>query len=190
MAKVPFFMCLLHSVAEMMGPEMAKGILERNGQNVADALINKFGEESLNVPDLESLVNTKNPLNFFDDTLGISDGKLFILEKCPFLNVLLDFLDLHDGMTEVMNAITKSYNADGNGYAVSPFCVVHQTFRSEIAKHIKVNGKPVELMQLGCRAYSGKIEFAKPNLDKLGMDEATVDSNLKDKSCMYTIKEE
>ena len=79
-----FFLFYLDSICDLMGCEMAKGMLQRIGESVAKKVVEKFGEESLHVSSLEELTTTSNPLSYFDDSLQMDDGNLLILEKYPF----------------------------------------------------------------------------------------------------------
>src|SRR6056297_3027401 len=140
----PFFMFLLQSITEMMGPEMSKGILQRVGTSLADSVLKKFGEESLNVDNLNELITgSENPLTYLDDTLEIHEGKLLLLGGCPFKKVLDDYISLEKNLPPILNEIKDIYNQEGLGYAVSPYCIIHQEYRKRVAQNIKVGGKHV-----------------------------------------------
>ncbi|MGV9205588.1 MAG: hypothetical protein ACOC44_16370 [Promethearchaeia archaeon] len=185
-----FFLFYLDSICDLMGCEMAKGMLQRVGQSVADKVIEKFGGESLHVDSLADLANTENPLTYFDDTLTLdeNESQLFILEKCPFLELLDGYKDVAGNLPETFSNITESYNEEGLGYAVSPFCIIHQTYRDQIAEHIKIDGESVELLQLGCKAASGDIKYAPENLEKTSKEELEIEKKLEKRACAYSIQ--
>ncbi|MHA1147267.1 MAG: hypothetical protein ACTSR8_03385 [Promethearchaeota archaeon] len=113
-------------------------------------------------------------MSYFDDTLSFEDGKLYILEKCPFAELIAAYKKLATSLPPTFGLITDSYNAEGLGYAVSPFCIIHQTYRRKIAEDIKINGKSVDILQLGCKAGSGAIKFAEDNIEKASIGEDAV----------------
>ncbi len=186
--KSVFFLFFIDSTCDLMGCEMAKGMLERLGDNIANKVIEKYSDASLNVNSLDELITTDNPLKFFDDTLLLEEGNLLILEKCPFLDLIAAYKHLAGDLPENFNTITESYNEEGFGYAVSPFCIVHQTYRRKIAEYIKVNGKKCELLQLGCKSGSGAIKFVDENLEKASVGVDDVTSKLENRACIYTIR--
>ncbi len=173
-----------------MGPEMAKGSLERVGEAIAEKLIQKFGLNSLHVADLKDLAKTPNPLKFFDDTLEAKGDQLYVIEKCPFVREVKDFLEVNKDMPPLLSEIVEIYNREGVGYAVSPFCIIHQTLRARLVKEIKLRGKNVEFLQLGCKALSGKLKLADQNIKKVGSSDAIVQDFLKNRACCYAIKPE
>ncbi len=182
-----FSLYLLQTITELMGPEMAKGSLERVGEAIAEKLLQKFGVDSLHVADLKDLTNNANPLKFFDDTLQMQDGKLYVIERCPFIREVRDFMEVNKEMPPLLTEIVEIYNREGLGYAVSPFCIIHQTLRARLVKEIKVGGKDVNFFQLGCKAPSGKIKLADQNITKLGSSDAAIQEVLKTRACCYAI---
>ncbi len=182
-----FSLYLLQTITELMGPEMAKGTLERVGEAIAEKLIQKFGQDSLHVADLKDLVKTGNPLKFFDDTLEAKGDQVYVIEKCPFIREVRDFLEVNKEMPPLLSEIVEIYNREGLGYAVSPFCIIHQTLRARIVKEIKVGGKEVEFLQLGCKSPSGKVKLADQNIKKIGTSEVVIQDILKSRACCYAI---
>lgn len=185
-----FFLFYLDSICDLMGCEMAKGMLQRVGKAVAEQVIEKFGEKSLHVESLEELIDNLNPLTYFDDTLMLdkNGSQLLLLERCPFVELLEGYKDVAGTLPETFNNIIESYNEEGLGYAVSPFCIIHQTYRKEISKYISVGDKSVELFQLGCKASSGKIKYAPENLEITSKSEDEIEQKLENRACAYSIK--
>ncbi|MEJ2250631.1 MAG: hypothetical protein P8Y70_16075 [Candidatus Lokiarchaeota archaeon] len=185
-----YFLFLLDSVSEMVGPDLAKGILQRIGIKTAGEMVKKFGEDSLKVDSLEKLLENENPLTIIDDTLEVKDNQILILEKCPFAELINSYLNISGSLPPELSEITHVYNEEGLGYAVSPFCIIHQTIREEVSKHIKVNGKNCKLLQLGCKSSAGEIKFADDNIDSLSIDKDTIENYLAKKACSYSIRVE
>ncbi len=183
-----FSLHLLQTITELMGPEMAKGTLERVGEVIAEKLLQKFGTDSLHISDLKELTKNANPLKFFDDTLDTQGDKLFVIEKCPFIREIKDFLEINKEIPPLLSEIVEIYNREGKGYAVSPFCIIHQTLRSKLASEIKITGRDVEFLQLGCKALSGKIKLADQNIKKIGSSDVAVQDFLKSKICCFSIQ--
>lgn len=182
-----FSLYLLQTITELMGPEMAKGSLERVGEAIAEKLFQKFGLDSLLVGDLKDLAKTANPLKFFDDTLETQGDKLYVIERCPFIREVRDFLEVNKEMPPLLSEIVEIYNREGLGYAVSPFCIIHQTLRAKLVHAIRVGGQDVEYLQLGCKAPSGKIKLADQNIKKVGSSDVAVQDILKARACCYAI---
>ena len=186
--KSVFFLFFIDSTCDLMGSEMAKGMLQRLGEKIAYSVLEKYSDSGLNVNNLEELANTSNTLKYFDDTLVFEDEKLYILEKCPFSELIVAYKALAQTLPANFAEITESYNQEGLGYAVSPFCIIHQTYRRIIGENVKVNGKDCTLLQLGCKAGSGTIKFAEDNLNKASIGKDTVTSKLENRACIYTIQ--
>lgn len=186
--KSVFFLFFIDSTCDLMGCEMAKGMLQRLGEKIASSVLEKKTDTKLKVNSLEELVNNDNPLTYFDDTLFIEDGKLYILEKCPFAELIAAYKGLTGNLPSTFGLITDSYNQEGLGYAVSPFCIIHQTYRRIIGEHVKVNGKDCSLLQLGCKAGNGEIKFAEDNMNEISIEKDTITSKLENKACIYAIQ--
>ncbi len=182
-----FFLYLLHSISELMGPDFAKGVLQRIGEKTAEKLVEKFTEKSLQVNSLKELTTNENPLTIFEENIAFVKDRIFIVEKCPFRELVSSFLEINKTLPAELSEIVKIYNDEGLGAAVSPFCIIHQSFRKKIVNYIRMNGKSCELQQLGCKAASGTIKYAPENFSTVSTSEGEIADLLKDKACSYTI---
>ena len=88
--------------------------------------------------------------------------------------VITAYLEIVEEMPQVFIEITKAYNDEGSGYAVSPYCIIHQTFRRIIGSKIKIKGSQCEILQLGCKARNGNIKQRPENIRQSGLTEAAV----------------
>ncbi len=183
-----FFIFLLNSNADLFGSEMTKGQLERIGADIAEKMLKKYGEASLAKDSFQELKESQNPLTAFDTTLEINGDSLFIIDRCPFADIITAYLEIVGEMPQVFSEITKAYNDEGLGFAISPYCIIHQTFRRIIGGKIKIKGSPCEILQLGCKARNGNIKQAPENIRKSGLTDAAVNEKLKASACAYLVK--
>jgi hypothetical protein len=70
--------------------------------------------------------------------------------------------------------------------------MMHQTYRKEVAKRIKVGGKPLQYAQIGAKAYTGQIalppeSWKKVLLDKAGISETQGFMEMRENSCLYLL---
>jgi hypothetical protein len=77
----------------------------------------------------------------------------------------------------------------GSGAAVSPFCGVHQTIRSQLgSKRIKIGGKNLSITQLGCKSAGGAKGISTERCAALGVQPDTVARVLDSNMCCYCVK--
>ncbi len=82
--------------------------------------------------------------------------------------------------------VTDQYKV-GEGEGVSPFCSVHQPMRSAFAEKIKIGGKKIRVVQLGCKSGSGKKGFAEKWLAESDVAKDVVDKILDNHICCYAL---
>ena len=118
------------------------------------------------------------------------DGKLAQLKKCPMLSLLNSFKEdgkLPEHFCDVTDKY-KYYYKKKEG-VLHPFCIVHQTIRSQIGDHFKIGDKKVQILQIACiNASSDKIVYSTEGTSRCGLNQEEIDRKVKGNACLYMIK--
>ncbi len=118
------------------------------------------------------------------------DGSLAQLKKCPMLSLLNAFkengrLPVH--FYEVTDKY-KYYYQKKEG-VLHPFCIVHQTIRSQIGDHFRIGDKKVQILQIACINSSGdRIVYSTEGTSRCGLSQEEIDKKITGNACLYMIK--
>ncbi len=188
---------LLETIRETivsMGGPATKGTLMRRAIRIAEELP-KVEYESLDA--WEEAVNAQtHPITRIEG-VAIRDGAIFTLPQCPFASSISTYKELFQGMPEEYSQIVAEYNKPGRftnelrvgyGSGVSPFCAIHQPFRSAAGKKIKVGGNDIQVIQLGCKGGDGKKSVSDELCQIAGVNPETVEKHLDNGMCVYMVK--
>jgi hypothetical protein len=188
---------LLETIRETiisMGGPATKGTLMRRALRIAEELP-EVDYESLDA--WEEAVNAQtHPITRIEG-VAVRDGSIFTLPQCPFAMSIKTYNELYGGLPKEYSKIVEEYNKPGRftrelmvgyGSGVSPFCCIHQPFRSAGGKKIKVGGKDVQIIQLGCKGGDGKKVVSEELCQVAGVEPETVLKHLDNGMCVYTVK--
>jgi hypothetical protein len=184
-----FFLFLLQSNLEILGVEKTLAQLHQIGENIATGMVKQFSAESLSAKTFKEFKEKRNPLTEFDKTLEINDDMIFLLERCPFEEPIHTYLDIAGKMPASLIDLVKKYNESENGRAISPYCIIHQIIRQSLSKSVKINGKPCEILQLGCKGGAGMVSLAQANIKAANLTVAQVESKLQSTMCAYAVRQ-
>jgi hypothetical protein len=183
---------VLHSTA---GPAFAKGALVRTGMGAAaNTPVIRFDtfEQFLG-----SIDAAENPIAQFEGKARHYGDGLFGLPACPFARSIQTYTGVTGGLPKEYKEVTDEMNKPsaitaklrvGQGAAVSPFCAVHQPIRSELGKRVEIGGKPLRVIQLGCKSGGGHKGLADPLIEEAGVAREKVDQILDENMCCYCVR--
>lgn len=188
---------LIESIRDMIvntGTPATKGNLIRS----ALAIANQIPETNYENMDAweKALQDHTHPLCIIEQHLT-REGNIFILHKCPFAPAVVHYMHLTPKLPEEYSKVMDEFNKPskitddlnmGQGSAASPGCLLHQPMRAGIVKKIRVGGKKVEVVQLGCKLMGDQIAVIKDPGRVPGMTREKVAQYLKDAFCVYAIK--
>lgn len=172
-------------------------MLIRNAMNAAEN-IPKVDFESLEAF-VSSIDTASNPITRIEGKAIHYGRGLFGLPKCPFASSISDYRSVYGELPEDYHKITDDYNKEGkvteqlkvgHGAGVSPFCAVHQPLRGALKNRITIAGKPISILQLGCKSGSGTKGLAAPWIAETEFSAADVEKVLDENMCCYAIKVE
>jgi hypothetical protein len=190
------FLELIRDTITTTGGAAAKGMLMRKATAMAEA-----------IPEVEyasldewaaAVKDASNPITRIEG-VAIRDGNIFCLPACPFAPSIRTYTSVFEKLPSEYSQLVEEFNKPsaatydlrvGHGAGVSPFCAIHQPLRSAIAKRIKVGGKRVQVVQLGCRSSSGDKGFADAMIEELGVTREKVDAYLDQNMCVYGVRVE
>ncbi len=189
------FLDMIKEIISQSGPANAKGTLMRNAVKAAEQI--NAVEYATFEDYLATIENTSNPIAMIEGKSSHEGEFVFGLKDCPFGQSISNYKQVFDKLPEGFEEFTEEYNKSGNftnkhhtgeGAGVSPFCSVHQPMRSALAEKIKIDGKTVQIYQLGCKAGSGKKGFAEKWIQETGVSKDLVDKVLDSNMCCYYLK--
>ncbi|MHB8174681.1 MAG: hypothetical protein ACYDFU_09525 [Nitrospirota bacterium] len=131
----------------------------------------------------------KSPLHLLEGESHM-DGSIAQLKNCPMSSLLKSF-DERGKLPEHFNEVTekyKHYYKKKEG-VLHPFCIVHQTIRSQIGDHFKIDNKKVQIFQIACTSCTGdRIVYSSEGASRCGMSKEEIDKKVKGNACLYMIK--
>ncbi|NTW68007.1 MAG: hypothetical protein HGB21_17110 [Nitrospirae bacterium] len=189
------FLDMIKVMITLSGAASAKGTLIRNAIKTAE----KIAE--VDYPSFEAYLaaieNATNPITMIEGKATHAGNYVFGLKNCPFGPSIKNYTKVFEKMPEGFADFTAEFNKTSNvtdqyrvgeGAGVSPFCSVHQPMRSAIAERITINGKKIQIMQLGCKSGAGKKGIAEKWLAESGVSREVVDKVLDNHMCCYALK--
>lgn len=100
--------------------------------------------------------NRESVFSSFESIKQISKNG-FVTNICPFSKVIREYIKRIGNFNPVHVEATDHYNHTIQPSAAHSACMMHQTYRREVAKRIKIGGKPLQYAQIGAKAYTGYI---------------------------------
>ncbi len=157
------------------------------GKKIANELEMKDYESLDNF--LEDHKNGKSPLHMLEGGSHI-DGEIAQLKNCPMASLLKVF-EAEGKLPEHFHEVTEKYKfyykkKEG---VLHPFCIVHQTIRSQIAEHVRINNKRTQILQIACRNTTGdRTVYSTEGASRSGMNKEEIDRKVRGNACLYMIK--
>ncbi len=190
------FLEMIKVICNITGPGNAKGTLLRTGIAAAEEV---DGVEFDTLEDfIASIEDGANPIAQFEGQAKHYGDGVFGLPVCPFAGSIKTFTSVAGKLPGEYVEVTERLNKTsgmtdklriGSGAAVSPFCGVHQTVRSQLGeRRITVGGKSLEITQLGCKAGSGKKGISGRLCEGAGVETDVVSDVLEENMCCYQLK--
>jgi hypothetical protein len=187
---------LIRQMSESTGASSTKGTLIRLAMNIAK----EFPE--VEFKDMDEYINSlnnggANPITSVEKDIEHLGNGLFGIKMCPFSGTVNSFMSVFSQLPGNFKDFTEEYNKPspatralrvGEGSGVSPFCAIHQPFRSAVAERIKINGSTARVYQLGCKAASGAKAISVHWCKEVGVSPEEVEKILDDYVCCYAIK--
>jgi hypothetical protein len=138
-----------------------------------------------------AVVNGESVLSSFENIKQISPNG-FVTKVCPFSKAISEYIKRLGNFNPVHMEATDHYNHTIQPSAAHSACMMHQTYRNEVAKRIKIGGKPLEYAQIAAKAYTGKIalppeSWKKVLLEKAGISETQGFMEMRENSCLYVL---
>ena len=116
----------------------------------------------------------------------------FVTEICPFSNAIREYIRRLGSFNQVHLEATNHYNNTVQPSAAFSSCMMHQTYRQEVAKRIKIAGKPLNYAQIAAKAYTGDVAmppeaWKRVLLSKAGVSETQGYMEMRENSCLYVL---
>ncbi|MBC7086470.1 MAG: hypothetical protein H5T43_08970 [Methanomethylovorans sp.] len=138
-----------------------------------------------------AVVNGESVLSSFENIKQISRNG-FVTKVCPFSKAIAEYIKRLGNFNPVHMEATDHYNHTIQPSAAHSACMMHQTYRNEVAKRIKIGGKPLQYAQIAAKAYTGKIalppeSWKKVLLEKAGISETQGFMEMRENSCLFVL---
>jgi hypothetical protein len=157
------------------------------GKKIANELEMKEYESLENF--LQDHENGTSPLHMLEGGSQI-DGEIALLKNCP-MSSLLKVFEEEGKLPEHFHEVTEKYKfyykkKEG---VLHPFCIVHQTIRSQIAEQFRINNKRTQILQIACANSAGdRIVYSTEGASRCGMSKEEIDKKVRGNACLYMIK--
>ncbi|ADI73771.1 hypothetical protein Metev_0873 [Methanohalobium evestigatum Z-7303] len=116
----------------------------------------------------------------------------FVTEECPFSKAISEYIKRLGIMNSVHDEAKDHYNHTIQPSAAHSGCMMHQTYRQEVAKRIKIGGKPLNYAQIASKAYAGNVvtppeSWKKVLLEKAGISETQGFMEMRENACLFAL---
>jgi hypothetical protein len=159
----------------------------------AESLAKSVPEEEYRTWDdfANAVINGESVLSSFEHIGQISKFG-FVTKVCPFSKAIREYIKRIGNFNPVHMEATDHFNHTIQPSAAHSACMMHQTYRKEVAKRIKIDGKPLQYAQIAAKAYTGKIalppeSWKKVLLEKAGITETQGFMEMRENSCLYLL---
>ncbi|SFM15560.1 hypothetical protein [Methanolobus profundi] len=159
----------------------------------AESLAKSVPEEEYKTWDdfVNAVTNGESVLSSFEHIGQISEYG-FVTKVCPFSKAIREYIKRIGNFNPVHMEATDHYNHTIQPSAAHSACMMHQTYRKEVAKRIRIGGKPLQYAQIAAKAYTGKIalppeSWKKVLLEKAGISETQGFMEMRENSCLYLL---
>jgi hypothetical protein len=189
------FLELVQVITTTAGPAFTSGALLKTGMAIAKRA------KQQDFPDfdafLAAVAAAQTAIANFEGSAKHYGNGVFGLPACPFAGSIKTYKSYVGQLPADYVHVSEQYNKPsptterlrvGHNAGVSPFCCVHQTLRSATAEHIRIDGKPITIYQLGCKSGSGDRGIAEKYLQECGVAREMVDKVLDENMCCYIVK--
>ncbi|UCG77504.1 MAG: hypothetical protein JSV21_07935 [Nitrospirota bacterium] len=120
---------------------------------------------------------------------GVVHGDVLILNNCPMAPLFGDFKDNGDFpgyWSELPQSFMREFK---NESILHPLCIVHQSFRDELAKKIPKGNSFVHSVAVACRSGSnGKVVFSEFGLQLSGRSREEIQEAIDGKACAFYVR--
>lgn len=120
---------------------------------------------------------------------GIIVGDLFILKKCPMSPLFPDFKD-NGSFPDYWSSLPGEFMSQMKSEAIlHPLCIVHQSFRDELAKRIPKGSSFVHSIAVACRSGSnGEVVYNKFGLQFSSLSKEQVAEAINGMACAFYVQ--
>jgi len=187
---------LIKDMSEKAGIEGVIQYWLRVGENLATRMGKEayIGWPSFNVAlregrtaySIEGKVTALTDLAITDED-GDVVGYVYAINECVFDPTIKRIMDSVGEMPKADQEVAYEYNETISDTAVNNFCVIHQKFRSEIAKNITIGEDTLECYQLAARGFLGDTKINEDDLRKIGIDTEYIRSMLRNYACVFAL---
>lgn len=138
-----------------------------------------------------AVVAGESVFSSFERIKQISDNG-FVTEICPFENAIREYIKRLGNFNMVHMEATDHYNNTVQPSAAQSSCMMHQTYRQEVAKRIKIAGKSLNYAQIAAKSYAGNVSlppasWKKVLLEKAGVSETQGYMEMRENACLYAL---
>lgn len=139
----------------------------------------------------KAVVAGESVFSSFEKIKQISNNG-FVTEVCPFETAIREYIKRLGNFNMVHMEATDHYNNTVQPSAAQSSCMMHQTYRQEVAKRIRIAGKPLNYAQIAAKSYVGTVSlppdaWKKVLLDKAGVSETQGFMEIRENACLYTL---
>jgi len=119
-------------------------------------------------------------------------GNCFVTKECPFTVGIKEYIKRLGDFSKVHMDATKHYNNTVQPSAAFSKCILHQTYRQEVANRITIEGKPLRYAQIATKGYTGDVVTPPSNwervlLEKGGITQTEAYMLLRANDCLYLL---
>ncbi|UCG78606.1 MAG: hypothetical protein JSV21_01860 [Nitrospirota bacterium] len=132
--------------------------------------------------------NGRSPITALEGE-GIVAGEILILKKCPMAALLNDF-KVEDSFPDYWTSLPIEFMEKMKNEAIlHPLCIVHQSFRDELAKQIPKGASFVHSIAVACRSgANGKVVYSEFGIMMSGVTKDEIDRHIDGMACAFYVK--
>ena len=175
---------ILHSEKSVIEKTVALRIFARKiASNYYDLMHYRTIEEFF-----RDYTSGKNPISQLEGD-GIVSGEILILKKCPMAPLFDDF-KTNGAFPDYWSSLPQEFMAEMKNEAIlHPLCIVHQSFRDELAKQIPKGMSFVQSVAVACRSgANGKVVYSRFGMQLAGTTKQEIDVAIDGMACAFYVQ--
>lgn len=120
---------------------------------------------------------------------GVVHDEVLILKECPMAPLFDEFKD-NGGFPEYWKTLPQEFmNEFKNESILHPLCIVHQSFRDELAKKIPKGNSFVHSIAVACRSgANGKVVYSDFGLQMAGKAKEEINEAINGMACAFYVR--
>lgn len=189
----PFVDVATHLFLEDIADKQGAAGLNNYLMSLATSLAKSMPSEEYKSWDefLGALRNRESILSAFE-AITTPTENCVVNPVCPFARGWIEYTKRVGSFSKIHSEVAEYYNSTVKPGAINSMCIIHQTFRSEAAERIRIDGKQLRVAQIAAIWSDGEKkvvpdEWKPVLLKRAGISKTNLNMILRNNACVWAV---